>query len=468
MLMDAKAAKGVSSAAIDGLPAERRRWAVAAIFTALAMASLDTAIANIALPAIAADLNVSPADVVWVVNVYQIALVATLLPLGALGEIVGHQRIYLGGLLLFTLASLGCALAWSLPSLLIARALQGLGASGIMSVNSALIRFVYPSRLLGRGFGHNALVVATAFTLGPTIASGILAMGPWPWLFAVNIPFGLIAISIGLKTLPHTPRAVHAFDFPGALLAAICLGLFILGIGSAAHKASPVLVSVELIAAVILGWLLIRRHADHPAPVLPIDLFRRPVFALSAATAVCSFAVQGLAFVSLPFYFEDILQRTQVETGLFMTPWPLVVAIMAPIGGRLSDRHSAGVLGGLGLVLLGAGMFLLATLPASPSVADIVWRMVICGFGFGFFQTPNIRAIMSSAPSDRSGGASGIVATARLTGQTIGAALAALCFSLAGRDGATLALALGAGFAALGSVMSFLRLTVTPPRVKSR
>ncbi|OIQ93289.1 ATP-dependent protease ATPase subunit HslU [mine drainage metagenome] len=325
-----------------------------------------------------------------------------------------------------------------MPSLLTARALQGLGASGIMSVNSALIRFVYPSRLLGRGFGHNALVVATAFTLGPTIASGILAMGPWPWLFAVNIPFGLIAMGIGLKTLPHTPRAVHAFDFPGALLAASCLGLFILGIGSAAHKASFGLVSTELAAAVLLGWALIHRHADHPAPMLPIDLFRRPVFALSAATSVCSFAVQGLAFVSLPFYFEDILQRTQVETGFFMTPWPLVVAFMAPIGGRLSDRYSAGILGGLGLVLLGLGMSLLATLPAAPSVADIVWRMAICGFGFGFFQTPNIKTLMSSAPPHRSGGASGIVATARLTGQTIGAARAALCFGLAGRDGARL------------------------------
>jgi MFS transporter, DHA2 family, multidrug resistance protein len=464
MLMDAKAAKKAASPVSDGLPPERRRWAVAAIFTALAMASLDTAIANIALPAIASDLAVSPADVIWVVNIYQIALVATLLPLGALGEIVGHRRIYLGGLLLFTLASLGCACAWSLPSLLVARALQGLGASGIMSVNSALIRFVYPSRLLGRGFGHNALVVATAFTLGPTIASGILALGSWPWLFAVNIPFGLIAIGIGVKTLPHTPRAVHAFDFPGALLAAICLGLFIVGIGSAAHKASPGLVMTELAAAIVLGWLLIRRHADHPAPMLPIDLFRRPVFALSAATAVCSFAVQGLAFVCLPFYFEDILHRTQVETGFFMTPWPLVVGIMAPIGGRLSDRYSAGVLGGLGLVLLGIGMVLLAMLPPSPSVINIVWRMVICGLGFGFFQTPNIRAIMSSAPSDRSGGASGIVATARLTGQTVGAALAALCFALAGRDGATVALALGAGFAALGSVMSFLRLAVAPKR----
>jgi DHA2 family multidrug resistance protein-like MFS transporter len=448
---------------MDGLPPELRLWAVAAIFTALAMASLDTAIANIALPAIAADLHVSPAEAVWVVNVYQIALVATLLPLGALGEIVGHQRIYLGGLLLFTLASLGCALAWSLESLLVARTLQGLGASGLMSVNTALVRFVYPTRMLGRGFGHNALVVATAFTLGPTIASGILAFGPWPWLFAVNLPFGVIALLIGIKTLPATPRAVHAFDFAGAVLAAGSLGLFITGIGSAAHKAPLGLVSGELAAAVVLGWLLMRRQADHPAPMLPIDLFRRPIFALSTATAVCSFAVQGLAFVSLPFYFEDILLRSQVETGFFMTPWPLVVAIMAPIGGRLSDRYPVGILGGIGLALLGVGMVLLATLPASPGVANIVWRMVICGIGFGFFQTPNMKALMSSAPPHRSGSASGIVATARLTGQTVGAALAALCFTLAGREGATVALALGAGFAALGSVMSFLRLVVGAP-----
>lgn len=449
---------------MDGLPPELRRWAVAAIFTALALGSLDTAIANIALPAIAADLHVSPAEVVWVVNVYQIALVATLLPLGALGEIVGHQRIYLGGLLLFTLASLGCALAWSLESLLIARALQGLGASGIMSVNTALVRFVYPSRMLGRGFGHNAMVVATAFTLGPTIASGILALGPWPWLFAINLPFGVIALLIGLKTLPSTPRATHPFDFPGALLASSCLGLFITGIGSAAHKAPASLVSIELACAVVLGWLAMRRQADHPAPMLPIDLFRRPIFALSAATAVCAFAVQGLAFVSAPFYFEEVLLRSQVETGFFMTPWPLVVAIMAPIGGRLSDRYPVGILGGLGLAMLCVGMVLLATLPTAPGIANIVWRMVICGIGFGFFQTPNMKALMSSAPTHRSGSASGIVATARLTGQTIGAALAALCFALAGHDGATLALALGAGFAALGSVMSFLRMLVGAPR----
>jgi len=460
MSTDTIAAQPAAAPVMDGLPTDRRRWAIAAIFTTLAMASLDTAIANIALPTIATDLHVSPADVVWVVNVYQIALVATLLPLGALGEIVGHQRIYLAGLVLFTLASLGCALAWSLPSLLVARTLQGLGASGVMSVNTALLRFVYPSRMHGRGFGNNALVVATAFTFGPTIASAILAVGHWPWLFAINLPVGLTAILIGMRTLPQTPRAVHSFDFLGALIAAVCLGCFITGIGSAAHKASPVLVTIELVAALVLGLGLSRRHADHPAPMLPIDLFRRAMFALSAGTAVCSFAVQGLAFVSLPFYFEDVLMRSQVETGFFMTPWPLVVAIMSPIGGRLADRYPAGILGGLGLAILGIGMAFLAMLPANPSITNIVWRMVICGIGFGFFQTPNLKAIMSSAPPHRSGSASGIVATARLVGQTTGAALAALCFSVADRGGATLALALGAGFAALGSVTSFLRLKV--------
>lgn len=460
MSMETISASGL--VAIDRQPAEHRRWAAATIFTALAMASLDTAIANIALPAIALDLHVGAADVIWVVNVYQIAMVATLLPLAALGEVIGHHRIYLGGLLLFTLASFLCAGAWSLPSLLTARALQGLGAGGIMSVNTALVRFVYPGRLQGRGFGHNALVVATAFTVGPTIASAILAIGPWTWLFAVNIPFGVVAMLVGLKTLPRTPRAVHAFDFTGALMAAGCLGLFILGIGSAAHHERAGLISIELASGVLLGWALIRRQANSPAPVLPTDLFRRPIFALSTATAICSFAVQGLAFVSLPFYFEDILGRSQVETGFFMTPWPFVVAIMAPIAGRLSDRHPAGILGGFGLALLSLGMVLLAMLPANPHIMGIAWRMAVCGCGFGFFQAPNKKALMSSAPADRSGSASGTVATARLTGQMIGAALAALCFGLAGREGATLALVLGAVFAAVGCGVSVLRLATAP------
>jgi DHA2 family multidrug resistance protein-like MFS transporter len=188
------------------------------------------------------------------------------------------------------------------------------------------------------------------------------------------------------------------------------------------------------------------------------------MFALSALTAFFSFATQQFGLVSLPFLFEHKLGLSAVATGLLITPWSVVVGIMAPIAGRLSNRFPVGILGGIGLAILAVGMTLLATLPANPSVADIVWRMMVCGCGFGFYQTPNMRALMSSAPPERSGGASGIVATARLTGQTSGATLTALCFAWAGTSGPTYALALGAVFSAVGAAASFTRLAAEPGR----
>jgi DHA2 family multidrug resistance protein-like MFS transporter len=449
--------------AADGLPPSRRRWAVTALVIAVGMATLDTAIANTALPTIAADLQASAADSIWVVNAYQLALMVSLLPLAALGDILGYRRIYIVGLAVFTLASLVCAASWSLPTLAAARVFQGFGASGIMSVNTALIRFIYPANRLGRGVGFNALIVAVSFAIGPTVASAILAVANWQWLFAVNVPLGLIGLAIAIPALPHSDRASYRFDYTSAILNAGTFGLLIVAIGEAGHQASPTLIVAEFLGAGLFGLFLLRRQAAHPAPMLPVDLFRRPVFALSAVTAVCSFAAQGLAFVSLPFYFEGALGRSQVETGFLMTPWPVVVAIVVPIAGRLSDRYSPAILGGVGLALLCLGMTLLALLPTHPTVFDIGWRMAICGFGFGFFQSPNLKALMASAPPGRSGGASGIVATARLLGQSTGAALVALCFGLSTTGGAALALALGAGFAGTASIASFLRLMPSEP-----
>jgi DHA2 family multidrug resistance protein-like MFS transporter len=455
---------GNTLAETDGLPAERRRWAALTIFTALAMASLDTAISNVGLPAIAADLHVSPAEVVWVVNIYQIAMVTTLLPFAALGDIVGLKRLYLIGLVLFTAGSLTCSFATSLPALLVARAAEGLGASAMMSINTALVRFIYPRRLLGQGFGWNALVVAIGFSVGPLVAAGVLSMAHWPWLYRINVPFGIAAVFIAIRTLPEPPRGSHAFDLVAAVMASACLGLFIYGLGSLGHGANPLVVIAMLIAALVIGALLMRRHADHPAPMLPVDLFRRPMFALSAATAFFAFATQQFGLVSLPFLFEHTLGLSAVATGLLITPWSVVVGIMAPVAGRLSNRIPVGLLGGAGLIILAIGMILLATLPAHPAIADIVWRMMVCGFGFGFYQAPNMRALMGSAPPERSGGASGMVATARLTGQTSGATLTALCFAGAGINGPTYALALGAVFAAVGAVVSFTRLAAEPGR----
>ncbi|MCJ2126974.1 MFS transporter [Methylobacterium sp. J-077] len=444
----------------DGLPSIQRSQAMVAVLTGVALATLDTAIANTALPTIAADLGVDPGAAIWIVNAYQLSVVATLLPIAALGEIVGQQRIYVAGLVLFTGASLVCALAWSLPTLIAARALQGVGASALMAVNIALIRFIYPAHQLGRGVGLNAFVVGVGFAVGPTVASLILLTAPWPWLFAINVPIGLGALVLAWIALPDTGRSGHSFDVMGALLNAAAFALLVLGLGEAAHEKPLWHVLTEIGGAFLCGALLLRRQRNHPAPMLAADLLKRPLFALSALTAVCAFAAQGLAFVSLPFLFQHTLGRTQVETGFLMTPWPVVVALLAPVAGRLSDRYAPGMLGGVGLAALAIGMGLLAVLPADPSITNFIWRMAICGAGFGFFQAPNLRAIMTSAPPTRSGGASGIVATARLLGQTLGAALVAACFAVAGTHGPALAMGIGCAFAGFASVVSFLRLAV--------
>ncbi|WP_077044810.1 MFS transporter [Pseudomonas sp. KK4] len=444
--------------AADGLPESARRLAIFSLAIGVGMASLDTAIANVALPAIAEQLNATPASSVWIINVYQLAMVATLLPFAALGEIICYRRVLLFGLLLFTIASLGCALAWSLPSLVTARLLQGVGASAVMGVNTAMLKAIYPTKMLGRGYGTNALVVAVAFAIGPTMSSLILSVASWPWLFAINVPLGLVAFFLGRKVLPATHRATHKFDGLTALYNVMAFSLLILLFGDAAHQANVTTLLLELIGAVLFFALLLHRQADHKAPMLPIDLLRRPMFALSVVTSVCTFAAQGLAFVALPFYFFSTLGRSPVETGFLMTPWAVMVAIMAPIAGRLSDHYSPGALGGIGLAILAAGLLALVLMPDAPSTLDISWRMAMCGVGFGFFQAPNLKGFMGSAPPQRAGSASGMVATSRLIGQSTGAALVAYCFMLSSEQGAIFALWAAAAFAATASVASFGRV----------
>ncbi len=443
---------------LDGVPTPQRYWAILTIGMAVTLAVMDGAIANIALPTIAHDVHASPSDSIWVINAYQLAVTLTLLPLASLGEIYGFRRVYRVGLAVFTIASLACALSNSLPTLTAARILQGLGAAGIMSVNSALTRFVYPRSMLGRGMGINALVAAVSSAVGPTVAAGILSVASWEWLFAVNVPLGIVAWLIALRSLPATPQSNHRFDMVSALLNALTLGLFILAIDGFAHGEHLWQVAVELVAMVVAAVFLVQRQLTLPAPLLPVDLLRIKLFRLSVATSICSFASQMMAFTALPFYIQSILGRSETATGLLMTPWPAMTAVLAPIAGRLADRVSAGLLGGVGLAIFAAGLALLALLPAHASTADIVWRMAICGGGFGLFQSPNNRAIISSAPPRRSGGASGMLGTARLLGQTTGAALVAVVFSFLPAQGMGAALFLAAGIAGLASAVSCLRL----------
>jgi DHA2 family multidrug resistance protein-like MFS transporter len=443
----------------DGLPLPQRHWAILTIALGLILAVVDGAIANVALPTIARDLDASPAFSIWIVNGYQLAITISLLPLSSLGEIVGYRRVYLAGLALFTLASVFCTLSHTLLLLTVARIVQGFGAAGIMSVNTALVRFIYPRDLLGRGIGLNALVVAVSAAVGPTIAAGILAVGTWPYLFAVNIPIGIAAVALGLRFLPHTRRAPHMFDWQSAGLSAITFGFLIAAIDSLGHGEAPMVCLSELAVAVIAGVLLIYRQAHSTSPLLPVDLLRIPVFALSIATSIASFCGQMLAFVAIPFYLESRFGYSAVQIGLLITPWPIAVAFAAPAAGRLVERYPAGLLGGIGLLLFAAGLGTLAMLPADPSSLDVIWRMALAGVGFGLFQTPNNRTMIAAAPRERSGGASGMLGTARLLGQTTGTALVALFLARYPANGTQISLLAGVGFALTGAVLSMLRLS---------
>jgi DHA2 family multidrug resistance protein-like MFS transporter len=451
----------------DGLPIPARYWAIFTIGLGITMAVLDSAIANVALPTIARDLRTNPAFSIWIVNGYQLAIMISLLPLSSLGDIIGYRRVYQVGLALFTIASLLCAFSTSLPMLALARVVQGFGAAGIMSVNTALVRFMYPQKLLGRGIGINALVVAGSAAAGPTVASAILSVAHWPWLFAVNVPIGIAAFAIGLYALPHTMRATHRFDVVGAILSALTFGFLIASINSLGHGERFAWFIGEAVAALVFGILFVRSQLEETVPLLPLDLLRIPMFSLSVLTSICSFTAQMLAFVALPFLLQLTLHFSAVETGLLITPWPLATGIAAPISGRLADKYPAGVLGAVGLVIFSAGLFALALLPAYPSVLDVIWRMGVCGLGFGTFQSPNNRVLLSSAPRERSGGASGMLGTARLLGQTTGAALMALMFGRFAPHATIVALYSAGAIALLAAGVSALRLfdnAQPPPR----
>jgi DHA2 family multidrug resistance protein-like MFS transporter len=447
---------------VDGVPSPKRYWAIVTIALGVTLAVMDSTIANVALPTIAGDLNADASFSVWIVNGYQLAITMSLLALAGLGDNIGYRRIYLAGLALFTLASLACSLSHSLVALAFARVTQGFGAAGIMSVNTALVRFIYPHRLLGRGIGINALVVAIAAATGPTLASGILSVATWPWLFAVNVPIGIAACAIGLYALPKTPRAPHRFDLLGAALSAAAFGLLIGGIEGAGHGEAAALFIAEMIAAAAVAAVLVRRELARPAPLLPVDLLRIPIVALSIGTSILAFAAQMLAFVALPFHLEREFGFSAVTTGLLITPWPLALALTAPIAGRLADRYPAGLLGALGLTVLSVGLLALVFLPQHPDFAGVAWRMASCGMGFGIFLSPNTRTVIAATPRHRSGGESGMLGTARLLGQTIGTALVALLLGRIPMSATTMALVVGAVLAAMAALISASRLLGGP------
>lgn len=449
--------------ATDGLPTVQRRWAMLTFSIGLSMSVLDGNIANTALPNIAKQLHANPDVSIWVVNAFLLTVAICVVPLSSLADIIGYKRVYQAGLALFTLASVGCSLPRSLETLVLARIFQGVGAACMWSVSAAVMRYTYPRALLGRGVGLSGIVVFTSAAAGPSIASAILAVASWHWLFAINIPFGLLALSLSEKFLAPAEGTRHRWDLWSAVLNAVTVTLLVTGIDSVGERSYRGVAMLELLGALILGTLMVRRQISLPVPMLAIDLFERPIFALASVASLCAFMAQGLAFVVLPFYFVDVLGVSQVKAGLLLTPWPIAAGAMSHIAGRLADRHSIRLLGTSGMLAMSAGLLLLALEPANPTTLDIVWRAALGGAGFGFFGAPNNRAMVASAPRERSGGAGGIATMSRLLGQSIGISVVAVIFGVVAQGGVTLrgvsiALLFGAGFALVSAAINTARV----------
>jgi DHA2 family multidrug resistance protein-like MFS transporter len=440
----------------DGLPLPRRLLAIGALGFGTALIIIDGSVPNVALPTIARDLKVDSSAVVAIVTIYQLILVMLLLPFAGLGERLGLKRLYQWGQLLFTVATLLCFFAKSLPFLLIVRAAQALGAAAALSVSSALLRSIYPARQLGRGLGINSVIVSSSAALAPSLGGLVLAFAPWPWVFACGVPFAVISLLLG-RALPDPPPGTQPFDVIGAVMCAGMFGLVIGGLESGVHGDSPVVSAAIVAAGAVLGFAFVRRERNEPSPILPLDLLGRPIIALSAIGAFTAFTASMTLLVSTPFRLQHQFHFTPAMIGAVIAPWPLTNMVVAPLAGWLSDRVPAGLLGGIGMVISIIALLLIAALPADPTSLDIAWRMALCGSGFGIFLPPNARLIIGSVPRERAAAAGGLVATVRLVGQTTGATAVAALLAFGVGDGRVPPL-VSAGLAVIAGLCSVARL----------
>jgi DHA2 family multidrug resistance protein-like MFS transporter len=424
----------------DGLETPRRHWAALTMLLAITITVFDSSMANVALPAIAHALSIDPADVVWVVIAYNLVVVVSLLPLSAVAERIGFRRMFALGMTLFLVSSLASAVSSSLLGLLLSRMAQGFGSAMLMCLFGGLVRNIYPLNKLGMGISINAMSVGVTAVLGPTIGAFVLQVASWHWIFLVNIPI-CIATYFGIRFLPDVPRNGGRFDWLACLLSVPVFGLSIVGLDAVVKD--PVRAALCLLVAGLAGWILVRRSRDQVAPIVPIDLLRITPIAYAVGASAFSFAAQMSAFVSLPFYFKSIMGYSYAEVGILLGAWSVGVAFMAPVAGYLSNRYAVAVLCGLGAACMALGMFWLLLLPIDTAFVWPMAGMLLGGVGFGFFQTPNNRALLAGAPRHRSGAAGGMQATTRVFGQSFGTALVAVSFNLSATHGVTIGVAAG-------------------------
>lgn len=418
----------------QGLPFPRRAIAVFAVCSGGLMLMIDASIANIVLPTLATELNVERSEAVLVVTAYQLVLAMTLMPFAALGERVGHRRLYCAGLLVHSLGALLCFLADSLQSLIAVRCLQALGTAAAMSVAFGLVRSIYPAAQLGKGMAINTIANASGTALAPVVGGAILASVDWHWVFAAAVPFSVLALLLS-RAMPDPEPHSQPFDGRGAALCAATFGLVIIGLELTTHGPGLLAAFIVLAVGFLVAWLFVRHELTIAEPVLPIDLLVMPALGLALLSNFSTVIGSMSLLVFLPFMLQHSYGFTPAEVGALMASYAVASVMVAPASGYLSDRIPVVVLCSCGMLISAIGLLALAFIPENPSRIDIVLRLWLCGAGFGMFFSPNARLIIGSAPVRRSASAGSMVTTSRMLGQAIGATLVAGLLALGLGDG---------------------------------
>ncbi len=403
-----------------------RKWYV---MTAVAMgtllATIDGSIVNVALPTLVRELNTDFATVQWVVLAYLLTVTTLLLSVGRLADMIGKKQIYTMGFIVFTLGSFLCGLASNVYMLILMRVIQALGATMVFALGTAIVTESFPPQERGRALGIIGTVVSIGIIIGPTLGGLIIDIFSWHWMFFVNIPVGIVGILMIIRFVPNIkPEGNQKFDFLGAILLFLSLLLLLAALTVGQNLGFT---DIRILALFVAGiaclalFILVEKRAQQP--MIDLSLFRQSLLSINLITGFMIFISISGVMILIPFYLENVLGYSTRQVGLLIAVLPISMGIIAPISGSFSDRFGTRIMAVIGLGVLLFGFSLLTTLSVDTSALHFVLLYIPLGVGMGIFQSPNNSAIMGSAPPDKLGVVSGMLALNRTLGQTTGIAI---------------------------------------------
>ena len=410
------------------------RWALASLALSMLLSSLDTSIANVALPTLARAFSASFQEVQWVILSYLLIITTVIVSVGRLGDIIGRRRLLLIGIFLFTAASVLCGLAPTLWLLIAARAMQGLGGAIMMALTMAIVGETVPKARTGSAMGLLGTMSAVGTALGPSLGGMLIAGLGWRSIFLVNLPLGILTLLLAHLHLPVDRREPKTdrvgFDKTGTLLLALTLAAYALAMTMGNGRFGPLNLVLLLAAALGVG-LFVLAETRAASPLIRLAMFRDPVLSASLATSVLVATVVTTTLVVGPFYLSRALGLDAARIGLVLSVGPLVAALTAVPAGRLADRWGAQRMTIAGLIGMAAGSFILSRMPATLGIAGFITPIAVVTAGYGLFQTANNTAIMTDIRPDQRGVISGLLNLSRNLGRITGASAMGAVFAFA-------------------------------------